>query len=169
MAKTNRIRQTHRVTVETDGKNIVFIAEPDEGRLIIREEDENGKEVCSLKLANPDELSAFFEGLQRIFVSTQNQPRIQQTEQPRPMQRSLPDTSSEDDREEVISRARARNPNAFKGWSKSEEAEMIQRFQKGESIPSIARTLQRSEKAIQMRLRKNGLLPEDVELIPKSK
>jgi hypothetical protein len=167
MAK--RITQMHRVTVETGGKNIVFIAEPDEGRLIIREEDENGKEVCSLKLANPDELSAFFEGLQRIFASTQNQPRIQQTEQPRPMQRSLPDTSNEENREEVISRARTRNPNAFKGWSKSEEAEMKQRFQKGESIPSIARALQRSEKAIEMRLRRNGLLPEDVELIPKSK
>jgi hypothetical protein len=167
MAK--RITQMHRVTVETGGKNIVFIAEPDEGRLIIREEDENGKEVCSLKLANPDELSAFFEGLQRIFASTQNQPRIQQTEQPRPMQRSLPDTSNEENREEVISRARTRNPNAFKGWSKSEEAEMKQRFQKGESIPSIARALQRSEKAIEMRLKRNGLLPEDVELIPKSK
>jgi hypothetical protein len=171
-----RITQMHRVTVETGDKNIVFIAEPDEGRLIVREEDENGKEVCSLKLANPDELSAFFEGLQRIFASTQNQPRIQQTEQPRPMQRSLPDTSNEtgvgemqDNREEVISRARTRNPNAFKGWSKSEEAEMKQRFQKGEPIPSIARALQRSEKAIEMRLRRNGLLPEDVELIPKTK
>jgi hypothetical protein len=169
MAKTNRITQTHRVTVETGNKNIVFIAEPDEGRLVIREEDENGKEVCSLKLANPDELSAFFEGLQRIFVSTQNQPRIEQSEQPRPMQRSLPDTLNQDDREEVISRARSRNPNAFKGWSKAEEAEMKQRFQKGESIPSIARALQRSEKAIEMRLKRNGLLPENVELIPKSK
>jgi hypothetical protein len=167
MAK--RITQINRVTVETGGKNIVFIAEPDEGRLIIREEDENGKEVCSLKLANPDELSAFFEGLQRIFASTQNPPRIQQTEQARSVQRSLPDTANEDDREEVISRARARNPNAFKGWSKSEEAEMKQRFQKGESIPSIARALQRSEKAIEMRLKRNGLLPENVELIPKSK
>jgi hypothetical protein len=167
MAK--RITQMNRVTVETGGKNIVFIAEPDEGRLIIREEDENGKEVCSLKLANPDELSAFFEGLQRIFASTQSQPRIQQTEQLRPMQRSLPDTANEEDREEVISRARVRNPNAFKGWSKSEEAEMKQRFQKGESIPSIARALQRSEKAIEMRLKRNGLLPEDVELTPKSK
>lgn len=167
MAK--RITQMNRVTVETGGKNIVFIAEPDEGRLIIREEDENGKEVCSLKLANPDELSAFFEGLQRIFASTQSQPRIQQTEQLRPMQRSLPDTANEKDREEVISRARVRNPNAFKGWSKSEEAEMKQRFQNGESIPSIARALQRSEKAIEMRLKRNGLLPEDVELTPKSK
>ena len=169
MAKSHRITQTNRVTVETANKNIVFIAEPDEGRLVIREEDENGKEVCSLKLANPDELSAFFEGLQRIFVSTQNQPRIQQTEQLQPVQGSLPDTSNQEDREEVISRARSRNPNAFKGWSKPEEAEMKQRFQKGESIPSIAHALQRSEKAIEMRLKRNGLLPEDVELIPKSK
>ncbi|HEY7160566.1 MAG TPA: hypothetical protein VH815_04870 [Acidobacteriota bacterium] len=101
MAKTNRITQMHRVTVETGDKNIVFIAEPGEGRLVTREEDEDGKEVCSLKLANPDELSAFFEGLQRIFASTQNQHRIQQTEQPRPMQRSLPDASNEENREEV--------------------------------------------------------------------
>jgi hypothetical protein len=159
----------HRVTVETGDKNIVFIAEPGEGRLVTREEDEDGKEVCSLKLANPDELSAFFEGLQRIFASTQNQHRIQQTEQPRPMQRSLPDASNEENREEVISRARSRNPNAFKGWSKSEEAEMKHRFEKGESIPSIAQALQRSQKAIEMRLKSNGLLPDDVELIPKSK
>jgi hypothetical protein len=169
MAKMNRIKEMHRVTVEAGDKNIVFIAEPDEGRLVIREEDENGKEVCSLQLANPEELSAFFEGLQRIFASTQNQQRIQQSEQSRPMQRSLPDTSDEDDRQEVISRARARNPNAFKGWSKSEEADLKQRFQNGEPIPSIARALQRSQKAIEMRLRRNGLLPEDVELIPKSK
>lgn len=169
MARPNRITQMHRVTVETGEKKIVFIAEPDEGRLVIREEDENGREICSLKLANPDELGAFFEGLQRIFVSTQNQSRIPKTEQQRPKQRTLPDVTNEDDREEVVSRARVRNPNAFKGWSKSEEADLRQRFQQGEKVPSIARALQRSEKAIEMRLKKLELLPEDVELIPKSK
>lgn len=68
----------------------------------------------------------------------------------------------------MISRARARNPNAFKGWSKSEEADLRPRFQKGEST-AIARSLQRSEKATDMRLKRMGLSPEDVELIPKSK
>jgi DNA-binding NarL/FixJ family response regulator len=169
MAKSNRITHSHRVNVELDDKKIVFIAEPDDSRLIIREEDENSRELCSLTLANPEELSAFFEGLKRIFVSTNQQQQQQQpvisrrTGADRPAQRSLPTTTdqNEDDREEIISRARTRNPNAFKGWSKSEEGELRQRYQKGEPIKAIAQALKRSEKAIEMRLKRMGLLPDE--------
>jgi DNA-binding NarL/FixJ family response regulator len=169
MPKSNKITQVHRVTVELSDKKIVFIAEPDDGRLIIREEDENGHEICSLTLANPDELGAFFEGLKRIFVSTnQQQTSLAGRAEPQPpTQRSLPQSTEENgDRKEVISRARARNPNAFKGWSKSEEGELRQRFQKGEPIKGIARDLQRSEKAIEMRLKRMGLLSDEGNEIP---
>lgn len=169
MAKSNKITQVHRVNVDLGDKKIVFIAEPDDGRLMIREEDENGRELCSLALANPEELTAFFEGLKRIFLSTnQQQPPLPgRAETQRPIQRSLPQATDQgDDREEVISRARTRNPNAFKGWSKTEEGELRQRFQKGEPIKAIARDLQRSEKAIEMRLKRMGLLPEEATETP---
>jgi len=61
------IRQRHEVTVERDGRTFVFVAEPDAGRLSIRETGERGEEVCGLTLADPEEISTFFEGLHRVL------------------------------------------------------------------------------------------------------
>ena len=65
------ITERHEIVVETDESVFVLTADSREGRLVIQQKRKRGSsEICSLSLANPDELEAFFEGLRRVFSST---------------------------------------------------------------------------------------------------
>jgi len=65
----------------------------------------------------------------------------------------------EDDREAVVAQARQRNPQAFAPWTRDEEAEILKRYESGESVQLIARARKRSPRAIELRLQRMGVLP----------
>src|SRR4051812_24087902 len=66
-----KMSERHEVRVPGDGQTIVFVADSDDRRLIIRQEREGqgAEEVCSISLSNPQELRSFFNGLRRIVGS----------------------------------------------------------------------------------------------------
>ena len=64
-----------------------------------------------------------------------------------------------DDRDEIVARARGRNPKAFEPWTPAEEEDLRRRLQAGERVEDIARAHNRSPKAIQMRLERLRLAP----------
>jgi len=186
------ISERHEVRVDSGEHSFVFVADSADGRLVIRQEDRSAgepREVCALTLANPGELRDFFEGLRRVLGSAGHSvpappagapaprprpdpPALRQgggggpggAERP-PAQRASEGFTPEraKDREELIDAARQRNPNAFQAWTPDEERQVRERFEKGEAIPAIARAHRRSPKAIEMRLKRLGVLREDQE------
>ncbi|HEV8255214.1 MAG TPA: hypothetical protein VGQ78_10675 [Vicinamibacteria bacterium] len=166
------ITERHEVRVGSGDHVFVFIADSSDGRLVIREETASprgAKDVCSLTLANPDELRDFFEGLRRVLVTTGHAPAVAVPSAAAPAARldapprvapgRPPGRPAPEEREAVIDQARQRNPNAFQPWSSEEEREVKERFQRGESVEAIARAKRRSPRAIEMRLQKMGVLP----------
>ena len=164
MAKT--IAERHEIVVETDESVFTLTADSRDGRLVIQQRRKNARsdrEVCALSLSNPGELADFFDGLRRLLSSTgirvsEGEARAQQA---RPaLSRGAKGTQTNpDDREEIIARARGRNPKAFEPWTPMEEAEARRRYEAGERIENIAKALNRSPKAIEMRLERMGLKP----------
>jgi hypothetical protein len=62
------ITERREVRVRGEDSTFVFAAEPDEGRLVIREEREGDTdEVCALTIADREELSGFLQGLRRVL------------------------------------------------------------------------------------------------------
>jgi hypothetical protein len=61
--------ERHEIVVETDESTFVFAADSCDGRVVIQQRRKQGsrakEEVCSLWLANPDELEAFFDARAR--------------------------------------------------------------------------------------------------------
>jgi hypothetical protein len=166
------IAERHEIVVETDESVFVFTADSREGRLLIQQKRKRGSsEICSLSLANPDELEAFFEGLRRVFSSTGGaRERPVPPRQPPPGRGTLAAArqagatlaagrQADDDRDEVIARARGRNAKAFEPWTRSEEEDVRRRFEAGDAVETIARTHNRSPKAIRMRLERLGAAP----------
>lgn len=173
------IVERYEVRVEGDEKTFIFMAEPGENRLVIREEDaESGEDLCALSLADRDELQGFFEGLRRVLGAARSGggltaawPGSGEPDSGRgrlalvsgaPAREA---TSRDDargasggdgDREAVVEAARRRNPNAFKAWSEDEERRVVERYRAGEPVERIAKEHQRSVRAIEMRLRKLG-------------
>ena len=170
IARVGEISERHEVRVGSGEHTFVFIADSRDGRLIIREEKRGAKDVCSLTLANPDELRDFFEGLRRVLVATGHAapaavpgeaaaapPRFETARRDR---RPPPaGTAGGEDREAAIAEARQRNPHAFEPWTPDEERQVRERFQRGETVDAIARAHRRSPRAIEMRLQKMGLIP----------
>jgi hypothetical protein len=164
VAKT--IQERHEIVVETDQSVFTLTADSRDGRLLIQQRKKNGRtdrEICALSLANPRELADFFDALRRVLSSTgirlsEGEARPQQAPAalPGPARGSPAKT---DDREEIVARARGRNPKAFEPWTPTEEADVRRRYEAGERIEDIARTHNRSPKAIEMRLERMGLLP----------
>ena len=118
------LSERHEVRLRGKNQTIVFIADSDDGRLVIRQEPDGKKieDVCSITLADPDELRAFFKGLRRIIASLGyddqvDQQRAQHSETSQPRERTLPPAAS-DDREAVVAQARQKNPQAFAAWTK---------------------------------------------------
>jgi|GEM_PF-2318117 len=65
------ISERHEIRIRGRDHTIVFIADSQDGRLVIRQEPDGkkSKEVCAITLSDPDELRAFFKGLRRILSS----------------------------------------------------------------------------------------------------
>jgi hypothetical protein len=144
------LSERHEVRVRGHDQTIIFVADSEDGRLIIRQEPDGkkSKEVCSLTLNDPDELRTFFKGLRRIMASLD----LGESAAPKP-------APKEDDRDAVVEKARQRNAQAFAPWTSEEEQEVRKRHESGESVQSIARARKRSPRAIEARLQRMGLLP----------
>jgi hypothetical protein len=145
-----RIQERHEIVVHSDETTFVFRADGDQ--LQIRKEGPDGEQVCALTLSQPTELQDFFEGLRRVLSA----PGLS-------AQPAQPPPSREARREEVIESARRRNPKAFAAWTRTEEDDVRRRHARGESLADIARAHHRSPHAIEMRLRRMGLLDEERE------
>ena len=157
------VTERHEVRVRGQDQTIVFLADSEDGRLIIRQEPDGrtAKDVCQIALSNPDELRAFFKGLRRILASLGNQ--VDPVEAPPSKRGKLPaaESAQDDDREAVVAPARQRNAQAFAPWTREEEEEIRRRHQAGESIETIARARKRSPRAVQLRLQRLGVLPSE--------
>jgi hypothetical protein len=75
--------------------------------------------------------------------------------------RALP--RRDDDRDAVVTQARQRNLQAFAPWTRDEEREVRRRHEAGDAILAIARAHRRSPRAIELRLRRLGVLPAEDE------
>jgi hypothetical protein len=137
---------------------VVFTADSEDGRLVIRQEPDNKKpkEACAITLSNADELRAFFKGLRRNMASLGevSEPGVQPSQSP-------VGQYAEDDRDALMAKARQRNAQAFAPWTKEEEQAMRGRCEAGESVEAIARAHKRSPRAIELRLQRLGLMPTD--------
>jgi hypothetical protein len=137
-------------------------ANSEDGRLVIRQipDGRRSKDVCSITLAAPNELRAFFKGLRRIVASLEHGADVVAGDEPVPAQsqRAIGQRQRDEDREAVVAQARERNAQAFAPWSKQEEEEVKRRFERGETVQHIARAHKRSPRAIELRLQRLGLL-----------
>lgn len=162
------ISDRREVRVSVGDKEFAFVAEPEAGRLTIREEfpdqQGSGKAVCSLTVSDQEELQAFMQGLSRVMGSellTQIAPAP--AAQPsggrsgsRPAASNPPSTSTALNDPEAVERARSRNPNAFKPWTREEDRRLREGAQEGRTVEELASELQRSVRAVSMRLERLG-------------
>jgi hypothetical protein len=118
---------SERLEVRIRGRDhtVVFLADSEDGRLVIRQEPDGktAKDVCCITLSDPDELRPFFKGLRRIVASLEHG-----NEEPPPLQkRASLEPSRSDDRDALVTQARARNAQAFAPWTKEEEQDIKER------------------------------------------
>jgi hypothetical protein len=162
------ITERREVRVRGDEATFVFVAEPDEGRLVIREEreGEDGEDVCAVNIADRDELRGFLEGIRRVLgveapTSRREEPVDQRRGSPQP---SLapgggapppPAPDGNEDREAAIARARQRgHGKAFAAWTPDEEQRLLKAVDAGRDLDELAREHGRSRRALEMRLEK---------------
>ena len=156
------LSERHEVRLRGRDKTITFIADSDDGRLVIQQESEGKKpkDVCAITLSNPDELRGFFKGLRRIMASLGVS--VDGEDPPPPKQGALRAPERDDgtpEREALIADARQRNAQAFAPWTHEEEQDVRRLYEAGKTIEAIARTQKRSPRAIELRLQRLGLLP----------
>jgi hypothetical protein len=159
------ITERREVRVRGDEASFVFVADPDEGRLVIREEreGEDGEDVCAVKIADRDELRGFLEGIRRVLgVETPGSSREDPVDQRGGSQRTslppgAPPTAPDerDDRDAAIARARERgHGKAFAAWTPDEEQRLLAAVDAGRDLDDLAREHGRSRRALEMRLEK---------------
>jgi len=70
------LSERHEIRVRGHDSTIVFTADSEDGRLCIRQvhDGDEGRDVCSITLADPQELRTFFVGLHRILSSLGHAP-----------------------------------------------------------------------------------------------
>jgi hypothetical protein len=178
MAEVSERRQ---VRVRDGDTEFSFLADPDAGRLVIREQrgEEDPEELCALTIADRDELAGFLTGLRRVLgvdaptaardetpvraanVSAPSERRAEaltsgRERAPDPTSDS-PNGADEEDRDAIIERARQRNPQAFSRWTSEEEQRLREEHEEGLPVEEIARRHDRSRRAVQMRLERLGL------------
>jgi hypothetical protein len=163
------LSERHEVRLRGKGKTITFIADSDDGRLVIRQEDDGKKmkDVCAITLSDPDELRGFFKGLRRMMASLGVSVESAGSLPPKP--KALAAAKHDDvaprrddttpEREAIIAEARQRNAQAFAPWTKDEEQDVRRLYEAGKTIEAIARMHKRSPRAIELRLQRLGLLP----------
>ncbi|HYK41376.1 MAG TPA: hypothetical protein VE007_03230 [Thermoanaerobaculia bacterium] len=161
------ISDRREVRVSVGDKEFAFVAEPEAGRLTIREEfpDQkgSGKAVCSLTVSDQEELQAFMQGLSRVMGSEPLPATPPEPSRQRSGGRSgsraasnPPSTSTALNDPEAVERARSRNPNAFKPWTREEDRRLREGAQEGRTVEELASELQRSVRAVTMRLERLG-------------
>ena len=155
------LSERHEIQIRGRDGIIVFIADSEDGRLVIRQipVGRKSKDVCSITLADPDELRSFFKGLRRIIASLEHGSDVVAETSPADSRHAIGRRPRDEDREAVVAQARERNPHAFALWTKQEEQEVKRRFEQGEKVQHIAQAHQRSPRAIELRLQRLGLLP----------
>jgi|RhiMetdeSRZDD1v2_1073273.scaffolds.fasta_scaffold945300_2 DNA-binding NarL/FixJ family response regulator len=167
------LAERHEITIRGHDGTIVFTADSADGRLVIRQipERRKSKNICSITLADPNELRAFFKGLRRIVASLEHGAEVIDNAPPADAesrrtigQRQIGQRQRDEDRDVIIAQAREKNAQAFAPWTKQEEQEVKRRFEQGESLQHIARTQKRSPRAIELRLQRLGLLPPASEI-----
>lgn len=177
-----QISERREVRVRADAGTFVFAAEPEAGRLVIREERDEGaeEELCALTIADRDELSGFLQGLRRVLGVDEGEPRPStaqgsspvagQRGLPREARSTLPGSSQQpapsekdgggrgehdgvDDRRDAMERARARGQGkAFAPWTRDEEQQLLEAVEAGRSLDELAPEHQRSRRALELRL-----------------
>jgi hypothetical protein len=167
------ISERREIRVAGDDAAFVFVAEPDDGRLTIREEREDAEpeELCSITLADRDELRGFLQGLRRA-LGVDAPPADESVVDQRGAGRSTaggpagglpagrpergPASGAVDDgdREAAIERARQRHGNAFAAWTPDEERRLLAAADAGRDLDELAREHGRSRRALEMRLEK---------------
>ena len=114
------ISERHEIRIRGRDHTIVFIADSQDGRLVIRQEPDGkkSKEVCAITLSDPDELRAFLKGLRRILSSLGH--AVESGEEPAPTRGERPRlvTSRREDERDAVAQARQRNPLAFVPWTR---------------------------------------------------
>jgi hypothetical protein len=168
------ITERREVRVRGDESTFVFAAEPDEGRLVIREErgEDDADELCALTIADREELSGFLQGLRRVLGVDEGRaagsPPIDQrdggsrpalsTSGPGPQGGGMSgggEASDEEDRQAAIERARRRGQgNAFAAWTPEEERRLLAAVDEGRDLDELARDHGRSRRALELRLEK---------------
>jgi hypothetical protein len=70
--------ERHEIRVPLDHSTIVFVADSQDGRLCIRQEPKGKKadDVCTISLADPEELRGFFQGLRKILEVLGHTPTV---------------------------------------------------------------------------------------------
>jgi len=68
--------------------------------------------------------------------------------------------TNQSNRDKSFAKIRQKHPNAYKSWSNSDEAELIQKFEEGYSIEELSDNLKRQKGAIKKRLVKLGCMNE---------
>jgi hypothetical protein len=163
------LSERHEVRLRGKDKTITFIADSDDGRLVIRQEDDGKKanDVCAITLSDPDELRGFFKGLRRMMASLGVSVEPGESLPPKPKAIPAPKRSdvvprrndTTPDREAIIAETRRRNAQAFAPWTDEEEQDVRRLYEAGKTIDAIARMQKRSPRAIELRLQRLGLLP----------
>jgi hypothetical protein len=160
------ITERREVRVRGDEATFVFVAEPDEGRLVIREEreGEDGEDVCAVSIADRDELRGFLEGIRRVLgvEAPGRAGTVDQRGGPPPSALPAgggapppPAPEPNDDREAAIARARQRgHGKAFAAWTPDEEQRLLAAVDAGRDLDELAREHGRSRRALEMRLDK---------------
>jgi hypothetical protein len=84
------LAERHEITIRGHDGTIVFTADSADGRLVIRQipERRKSKNICSITLADPNELRAFFKGLRRIVASLEHGAEVIDPPMPRAGARS---------------------------------------------------------------------------------
>lgn len=162
------ITELREVKVSQGDTTFVFLADHDRGRLVIREEPSDGEpeDVCALTIADREELSGFLTGLRRALGVDDGagRRRDQRSEPPQgsrtaSLGRGGDGPADTGDRDEMVAKARERNPQAFQRWTGDEEQRLLEAYRSGTPIPELARGHRRSERAIAMRLERLGESP----------
>jgi hypothetical protein len=67
----SELSKRHEIKIRGKDHTIVFLADPGDRRLIIRQESGSKKpeEICTIAISDPEELRDFFQGLRRILSS----------------------------------------------------------------------------------------------------
>jgi hypothetical protein len=154
------VSERHEIRIRGRDHTIVFIADSEDGRLIIRQEPDGkkSKDVCAITLSDPDELRAFFKGLRRMLTSLGHTVDAGAVPGATAGQKTRAVTAGQgDERDALVAQARQRNPQAFAPWTREEEQEVRRRYEAGENVQSIARAHKRSPRAIELRLQRLGV------------